>query len=235
MLKEIENLLVLQDRDQKIRTLDAELKLSPQERKEVETRLSTAQAQFEQIRHETQAIEIERKKLELDADTKRAAIARYKTQQMQTRKNEEFQALAGEIGRFEKDIGTIEDEEISLMERAEAAKQLVAAASNDLNTAKHLAANRLRDLDAKTAALESRLSELRSTRESLVATLDEDLCIRYERLLKSKGDSAVVALEHDVCTGCHMKVTTQTAVKARGAKEIVCCEQCGRILYEGET
>jgi predicted nucleic acid-binding Zn-ribbon protein len=28
-----------------------------------------------------------------------------------------------------------------------------------------------------------------------------------------------------------MKVTTATSVRARGGKEIVSCEQCGRILY----
>jgi predicted nucleic acid-binding Zn-ribbon protein len=30
-----------------------------------------------------------------------------------------------------------------------------------------------------------------------------------------------------------MKVTTATAVHVKAGKEIVSCEQCGRILYEG--
>jgi uncharacterized protein len=42
----------------------------------------------------------------------------------------------------------------------------------------------------------------------------------------------VVALEHEVCTGCHMKVTTQTAHRVKAGKEIVSCENCGRILYD---
>jgi predicted nucleic acid-binding Zn-ribbon protein len=48
------------------------------------------------------------------------------------------------------------------------------------------------------------------------------------------GDATVVALEHEVCTGCHMKVTTQTAHRVKNGKEIVSCEQCGRILYAAE-
>ena len=56
---------------------------------------------------------------------------------------------------------------------------------------------------------------------------------RFNRLFTSKGDAAVVALEHDVCAGCHMKVTTATAAAVRAGKEIVSCEQCGRILYSG--
>jgi predicted nucleic acid-binding Zn-ribbon protein len=31
-----------------------------------------------------------------------------------------------------------------------------------------------------------------------------------------------------------MKVTTQTVVRVKGGREIVHCEQCGRILYPGE-
>ena len=36
------------------------------------------------------------------------------------------------------------------------------------------------------------------------------------------------------CMGCHMKLTTQTAVRVKNEKEIVHCEQCGRILYYSE-
>jgi len=52
--------------------------------------------------------------------------------------------------------------------------------------------------------------------------------------VRSKGDAAIVALEHNVCTGCHMKVTTATVMHAKTGKEIVSCEQCGRILYSAE-
>jgi uncharacterized protein len=40
-----------------------------------------------------------------------------------------------------------------------------------------------------------------------------------------------VPLEHEVCMGCHMRVTTQTAVLVKARREIVHCEHCGRILY----
>ena len=66
----------------------------------------------------------------------------------------------------------------------------------------------------------------------MAGKIDEDLLGRFERLFKSKGDAAVVAIEHGVCTGCHMKVTTATAAQVKAGKEIVSCENCGRILYD---
>ena len=68
-------------------------------------------------------------------------------------------------------------------------------------------------------------------RAKLAGGIDEDLLGRYERLFASKGDVAVVPVEHEVCMGCHMKITTQTAVRVKGEREIVGCEQCARILY----
>ena len=65
----------------------------------------------------------------------------------------------------------------------------------------------------------------------LASRLDEDVLNRFERLFKSKGDAAIVALRHEVCTGCHMKITPQTAHRVKSGREIVSCEQCGRILF----
>jgi predicted nucleic acid-binding Zn-ribbon protein len=75
------------------------------------------------------------------------------------------------------------------------------------------------------------LQELEKERKELAEKMDEDVLGRFERLFVSKGDSAIVAIEHGVCTGCHMKLTIATVKAAEGGKEIVNCEQCGRILY----
>ena len=92
----------------------------------------------------------------------------------------------------------------------------------------------MKDLDEKGATLEGQLNQLTAERTEIAAKVEEELLSLFERLFVSKGDAAVVALEHEVCTGCHMKVTTQTAHRVKNGKEIVSCEQCGRILYAAE-
>ena len=87
------------------------------------------------------------------------------------------------------------------------------------------------DLEEKAKALEARLTALTAERTEAAGKIDEDLLGRFERLFASKGDAAIVSLEHEVCTGCHMKVTPQTSHRVKNGKEIVSCEQCGRILY----
>jgi predicted nucleic acid-binding Zn-ribbon protein len=231
MLQEIEQLLILQDRDRKIRALKHELKLAPLQRKEFESRLAVAHQQLEAVKLKSKEIEIERKKLENEAQSRREQIAKYQTQKFQTRKNEEFQALSNEIKRFEDEVRSLEDRELDLMESAETMKKTVADAEKEDGAVKARAQEQSADLDAKEKAIHAQLGALEAERTQLAGQIDEDLLDTYNRLFQSKGDGAVVALEHDVCMGCHMKLTTQTAVRVKGGREVVHCEQCGRILY----
>lgn len=235
MLQEIEQLLILQDRDRKIRTLKGELKLAPAQRKELEEKQATAGQKLEAVKLQTKEIEVERKRLENEAQAKRDQIAKYQGQKFQTRKNEEFQALTHEIERFGKEVQAIEDRELELMEKAEQVKVTVGEAERENAAARAVVARQLADLEAKTAAIQGQLQELEAGRAALAANIDEDLLDTYDRLFASKGDSAVVPFEHEVCMGCHMKLTTQTAVRVRGGREVVHCEQCGRILYWSES
>ena len=234
MQVELEQLLILQDRAQKIRQVEAELNNIPLERKSLDAQVAAASANLEATKDRARHIEVEKKRLELDVGTRNESIARLKTQQYETRKNDEFSAMGREIERYQKEIEGLEDQELELMEKADVLKAQIAAEEKQTAAAKVSVAKQIANLDAKQATLGERLEELTKERADIAAKVDEDLLDRFNRLFTSKGDAAVVALEHDVCTGCHMKITTATAVHVKGGKEIVSCEQCGRILYFAE-
>jgi predicted nucleic acid-binding Zn-ribbon protein len=231
---ELEQLLILQDRAQKIRQVEAELRSLPLERKSLETQATAASAHLETTKDRARHLEMEKKKLELDVGTRNESIARLKTQQYETRKNDEFSAMGREIERYQNEINALEDQELELMEQTDVFKAQIAAEEKETAAAKASIARQIADLESKQATLSNRLEDLKKEREELAAKVEEDLLDRFNRLFTSKGDAAVVALEHDVCTGCHMKVTTATTVQVKAGREIVSCEQCGRILYFAE-
>ena len=194
--------------------------------------MATTIAGVEALKQKGRQLEIDRKKLELDVGTRTETISRLRTQQYETRKNDEFQAMGHEIERYENEIRKIEDEELELMEQAEKIKTQLEGEEKKAAATKESISRQMKDLEEKSRTLEARLQEVTAQRAELAAKIDEDLLNRFDRLFASKGDAAVVALEHEVCTGCHMKVTSATAASARAGKEIVSCENCGRILYE---
>jgi len=232
MLPSIEKLLTLQDLDQKLRAVLNEISALPLEKATRERELKAADDRLEAARSRQRELEIERKKLEIEVKAKQDQIGRYRNQQLETRKNEEFSALRHEIETAEKLIRELEDRELAIMEETEALRPSLEAAQQAHVAEKMKVESHMASLVVRLENLRSRQRELEEARPPLTEGLDEDLLDRYNRLFKSKGGLALVTVEHEVCTGCHMKVNTQTILEARGEKAIIACPQCGRFLYE---
>jgi uncharacterized protein len=231
MLEAIEKLLILQDRDRKIRRVQAELMQIEPERQTLNGKTVFTQSQLENAKQRLRQIESDRKRLELDVEAKKTQIERYANQQLQTRKNEEYRALAHEIETCKADINRIEDQEIGLMEQAEAAQKDALRFGRDADEARKLAETQIAQLGEREANLQKELAELQSNRTELASAVDESVRGRYERLVKSKGENVLVGVHHGVCGGCHMKLPAQTLVACQAHSELVTCTNCGRILY----
>ena len=229
---ELEKLLVLQEREQRQMRLSKELVAWPNEMKALEQKRVEVRAGAERKRLEAQSAEVERKKLELEAEAHRSKVARYKIQQFETRKNEEFAALGTEIKREEKEVQEIEDRELDLMAlgekaRKEAAEEAVGAKvkEGELNVKEE-------ELKKKRGELEMRLADLIKEIETLASGVEEGLLSKYRRIMMNKKDVAVVPVEHGTnCGGCHMKLTQGSVIAAKSGKAGASCENCGRLLF----
>lgn len=231
MLDSIEKLLILQDRDRNISRVQQELAHIGPERETLRAKAAATHSQLEAAKNRVKQIESDRKRLELEVEAKKTQIEKYANQQLQTRKNEEYRALANEIENCKAQINQIEDQEIELMEQAEAAQREVARTTVEANEARKLVDEQTAQLNRREENLQKELAELQTGRAELAAAVDEAARARYERLFKSKGGNVVVGVDHGACGGCHMKLPAQVLVTCRSQKEIVTCPSCGRILY----
>jgi predicted nucleic acid-binding Zn-ribbon protein len=230
MLPEIERLLLLQDRDKKARSLKAELKTVPLERNALSEKMAAAKRLSEETHQRQRAAEVEQARLENEIRSRRDQIAKYETQKMQTRKNEEYQALNHSIAHVQGEISAIEDRQLQLMENLEALRPQVAEADRAATAAADLVKRQQDDLEKKSHQLTAQISELEANRGTLTSGLNADLLDDYERIFARKNE-AVVGLRNDTCTGCHMKISLSTAGEVKAGKSIVHCDNCHRILY----
>ena len=145
MLDAIAKLLVLQDRDRNLRRVETELANIEPERQTYKIKSVGLQTQLDQARLRVKQLESDRKRLELDVEAKQQLIERYANQQLLTRKNEEYRALAHEIETCKADITRIEDREIELMERAEKALGEVARLTKETERRSSFATNKPRN------------------------------------------------------------------------------------------
>lgn len=231
MFETIEKLLILQDRDRKISRLRTELDHIEPERKMLKAKAASAQTGLESAKQRIKMLESRRKELELEVEAKEQLIERYSNQQLQTRKNEEYRALAHEIETCKEAIFKIEDQEIELMEQSEVAQKEVVQATRAAADATKLVDDQVVQLGTREQNLKKELAELEASREELASAVEEGVRARYQRLSKSKGENVVVGVQHGVCGGCHMRLPAQILVTCQGQQEIVTCINCGRILY----
>ena len=231
MLEVIEKLLILQERDRKVQYLHNEMAgLAPQ-RERIRSKATSAQGALDAAKLKSRQIETERKKLELDVEAKKQLIEKYSLQQFQTKKNEEYRALAHEIQAAKAAIVKIEDEQIELMEQAEAVQKDVQAATRLATEEKAVSDKQLDDITSREGKLKQELEKLEADRDALAAAVEPGGLLRYERLRKTKGEKVLVGVENGVCGGCHMKLPAQILVSCQGDQEIVTCSNCGRLLY----
>jgi predicted nucleic acid-binding Zn-ribbon protein len=231
MLSVIEKLLILQDRDRQILKLQDELARIEPERRQLQAQLAGTQTGLEATKHRAKQLESDRKKLELDVEAKKQLIEKYSFQQFQTKKNEEYRALAHEIEMCKEAITRLDDQQIELMEQGEAAQKEMTAQTRTFNESKKMTESRISDLGAREGNLKKELAELQANRGELANAVEEGVRSKYERLLKQKGSNVVVGIQHGVCGGCHMQLSRSVVVTCQADQEVITCINCGRILF----
>lgn len=144
----------------------------------------------------------------------------------------ELEALQHELISLRKRQSDLEDAELELMERKEAAQAALAEATARLEKATH---NR----DAVSARRNAALAEItaeedrrRSEREPIVAKIPADLLALYEKIRADQGGIGAAVLRARRCEGCRLELAGSDLdmIRKSTPDEVVRCENCRRIL-----
>lgn len=234
MLPELEQLLVLQDKDQHIRRLKLDLKRLPADQERAKGKLASDTEAVRLAKERVMQNEVAMKNLELQIQTRKDTITKLKVQQYETRKNDEFAALGNEVVRYGNEVTKLEDEEIALMEKAETLKAELAEAQKALAATQSLVDEEMSKIAERQKQVTGQLAEFNQIRAGLAAKVDPDLLEKFDRIFNHRGDAAVVELNGTVCRGCNMKVTPACVGAAKAEKSLVTCSNCGRLVYYSE-
>jgi hypothetical protein len=224
-------MLTLQDRDRKILQLLREQKDVPARKQLIETRLQahreSLKASQEEIKQHTATL----KNLEVEIEGKKEQIKKYRDQQLQAKKNEEYKALEHEIANVQKVIRGLEDQEIVEMERMEELHKTQSEHQQDFQTEDKQVQAELQALETRIGNIQQELERIRAERAALAGETDAAWLARYDRILQKTGNFAIVPVEKNCCGGCHMTLPPSVIHDARRGQTITTCNYCGRMLY----
>jgi predicted nucleic acid-binding Zn-ribbon protein len=229
----IDLLLVLQDRDTRKRSIEAQLKGVPREIAAVEMRIGAEKAAIDAAKGQMRELESKKKLLENEIGSAEAQLGKYRTQQLSVKKNDEYQALGHEIEGVQKQIDELEIRELETMYSIDEAKRLFATAEATLkqNIAGHEA--RIRTFKERDVSLAAELTAAQAEASAARGPVPPAALEAYERVA-ARGMPAVVPIRGGKCGGCHLKVSSEVESAARGKAsdtEFALCDQCGRMVY----
>jgi uncharacterized protein len=230
----LEKLLVLQDRDTKRLGLEAQLKGVPADIAAVQQKIAGEKAAIETAKAELMALESKKKVLETEIGSTETKLGKYKTQQVQVRKNDEFQALGLEIEHTQQVIEELEGRELQVMFEIDEAKKRFAAAEAVLkaNISGHegriaLLKEREKNLAAELTAAQAAVAEARGP--------VEERALRVYDRIAARQQPVCVPVKGNTCGGCHLKVSAEVESAVRGKGDptgaLPTCDQCGRIVW----
>jgi uncharacterized protein len=144
----------------------------------------------------------------------------------------ELENLQSEIESLLRRQADLEDVELDVMERLEAAQARLKEAGAER-------ASIGAELDSVTARRDAALAELAGLsaqaadrRAAVAAQEPADLLELYERLRSQHGGVGAAALRRGQCQGCHLTLNTAdlNVIRAAAPDDVVRCEECRRIL-----
>jgi uncharacterized protein len=221
----------LQDRDMRRLALEQQLKAAPRDIAAIEAKIAAEKQAIETAKTEWRELEARKKLLETEIQGTEQKIAKYRTQQLEVRKNDEYRALTHEIETAQTAVGGFEEEELKIMFSIDEAKKRFAAAEAGLKTNISGYEGKIRTLQAHEKELQTELQAAVATVEAARPAVPEDQLKLYDRLARKPGHPVCVPVSGGRCGGCHMKVSANVEFEARKGENIVTCDQCTRMVY----
>lgn len=231
MQEDLKILLKVQEKDVRIRDLETEKTEKPAFIERLKSDFESKQKNLESLKEQIKRLDVEKKNLELDIESKNATVLKYKGQTATVKTNAEYKALEAEIKNLEEETRKVEDKVLELMMGAEEVKKSIAVEEQFLNTEKDKVLMEEQKVKDQLVKNDRELEALRAEKDALVSNVNEYVLEKYKLIFENKDDLAIVPAEHGTCGGCSMKLTSQLVNELKRSQEVITCENCARILY----
>ena len=231
----ITHLLILQDRDVKRITIEQRLMSIPAELAAIQAKIAEIHAEKALEEQVLKTLEVERSGLDSQVSAAQDKIRKYKNQQLEVKKNEEYQALTAEIANMETSVDEWEEAEIALMLKIDEQKAAFAQHEAERTERVALLESEMANLTQCQEQLTQELTAASAAAEAAAAKVDAQYFRCYTNAKSRKlKPPFVVPLNEQRCKGCHLKVSGEVETHSRRFAEFeepAHCDSCGRVVY----
>lgn len=228
---DFENLINLQRLDTEIRRLSAFFDNIPSQIAEIDKKIKDSAQIIEKAKEDFALNQKKRRSLEDEVNDVKAKISKYKVQLNEVKTNIEYTSLLKEIEEAQQKIDQLEEEIISQMLLSDDIEKEIKQATEKHSQEEAKLSKEKETINQKKQELEKEIKELTEEKEKLLGQIPPSQSKLYNELLQKKNGIALSPVKDEFCSMCHMRVRPQVLNELKVEKEIIFCENCGRILY----
>lgn len=228
-------LIELQRIDSHIQSLKYKLKSLPEVEQlvAIDTRITAGEETLKTAGVELGDVEVELKRSEIEVEQVAERIKKDENRlNLGQGSPKELEQIQHEIGTLQKRKSDLEDGELEIMIRFDAAKAKVETLKSDDAGLKQLRVELEARYEAASKALQSEITVEEAKRNAQASGIDKPLLDLYEKIRSTSDGTGAALLVGHTCDGCHLAITPVELekIKALPADEVVRCEECRRIL-----
>ena len=186
-------------------------------------------------KEELDALQKERKDLELAVQGENDHMAKAKTKLPAVKTNREYTAILSEVEAIKVKVSGLEDKELEIMEILEEKQKEVPGIEKKCNEEDARFQEYKAKKDAELDRIKQELGVLVAKRENVSGQLDRVIMQRYEKVAGSRDGRAVVMLQGSICQGCFQQILPQMVIDVKIGESIQQCSNCIRFLYWEEV
>ncbi len=230
MLEQLELLMRLSVIDGELRQLLFERESLPGSIEELESQKESILCEITSREGLLEESAKERKHLERNLEDLSAKLKDLESKRLQIKTNEEYAALSLEMEHARTHISDAEDGVLRSLETAEQVTSELEAAREQARAVRETLDERIAFLKADLAKRDDAIAIKKDERLRAAMLIDRTVLRKYDRILESKGDSAMASVADGACSGCRMRLPPQMLIEVRRSDRLMECQSCGRIL-----
>lgn len=231
MHPQLKLLIELQSLDSRISSFEKEKEQIPQFLQELRDKFNKYIKEVDELKSKLEKAKRDSRSKEKEIETLIAKQVKCEAKLYEVKTNKEYSALLSEIETIKQEKIKTEEDALDFMELVEKISGEIKETESQIKKKEAEFNSEKEKTDKRLQQIEENLSSLQGDRTIIVGKLEGESLAIYQRLIENRGGLAVVPIQDEACSGCHMSLPPQRYSEVRSSTQILTCEICGRILY----
>lgn len=235
MKQEMEKLISLQRIDSEIADFDRAIARCEEAILKREEAIRSKEERLTALRAKIERLTEKQQENQKEHDEANLWVKERQNKMLQVQTPREHQALLKEIEEGRRRSKESEERALQFIEQLEQLEAEVGTLENLCKGEEELLGEARQNTTKEVKRLNSAKKNIEAQRADKVAAVQAVHMQRYNKLISKRAGLAVVAVQGNVCLGCHMTLPPQQVNEVMKGDKLILCPTCQRILYYMES